>query len=302
MQTKWTFEAPVPQMMDGQSLRHLLHQHWLLPKHLIFSLRSNKRVLVNGHYLPVNFPVHDNDKIEMTFLPADFRNPFPNVIPDSAANLEILYEDHNLIVVNKRRGDKTHPNQPGEVGATINHLAAYLATQDTLPYMIHRLDQETSGAILFAKNPVVVPPLIANLAAKRIQRTYLAWVTGTKIPPQGTIELPIGRDPQDRRKRKVNGVAAVPALTHYQVIQNLAGDTLLAIQLATGRTHQIRVHFAAIGHPLVGDPLYAPDDKQPFLLLHSWKITLPLPFSEKAITVTAPLPPHFTNFRSSLLG
>ncbi len=138
---QWSFNEVVPETMAGQSLKVLLSQYWQLPKHLVYSVRHAKRVLVNDRYQPVNFPVKAGDHIHLTFTPADFANPFPNVLADSAATVEILYEDDNLVVVNKRRGDKTHPNQPGEVGATINHLAAYLATEATLPYIIHRLDQ-----------------------------------------------------------------------------------------------------------------------------------------------------------------
>ncbi len=147
----WTFKQTVPPVMNGQALKTLLSDYWQLPKHLVYSIRHAERVLVNGEYLPVNFPVNAGDQIQLTFTPADFANPFPHVQPDSAASVEIVYEDANLLVVNKHRGDKTHPNQPGEIGATINHLAAYLQTKETVPYIIHRLDQQTSGAILFAK-------------------------------------------------------------------------------------------------------------------------------------------------------
>lgn len=301
MNTQWLFKTTIPQTMDGKPLRYLLHHYWLLPKHLVFSLRSDERILVNNRYLPVNFPVHFHDHISLTFIPSDFQHPFPQVLPDSAATLKILYEDANLIVINKRRGNKTHPNQPGEVGATINHLAAYLKTKGMLPYMVHRLDQETSGAILFAKNPAVVPTLVAKIAAKNIKRTYLAWVEGTDIDSQGIIDFPIGLDPNDKRKRMIGGSHPAKSLTHYTVLQKEDGFSLLAVQLETGRTHQIRVHLAAIGHPLVGDPLYNPDDKHPFLLLHSWKLKIPLPFSEQVIEITAPLPAHFDDFKLSLL-
>ncbi len=131
--TQWVFNETVPSLMDGQSLKSLLSQYWQLPKHLVYSIRHAQRVLVNGKYQPVNFPVTTGDKIQLTFVPNDFVSPFPKVTADSAATVEILYEDANLVVMNKRRGDKTHPNQPGEFGATINHLAAYLATEKNAP-------------------------------------------------------------------------------------------------------------------------------------------------------------------------
>ncbi|TLQ19776.1 RluA family pseudouridine synthase [Lentilactobacillus parafarraginis] len=295
MPPKWTFHESVPAAMDNRSLKALLHEYWLLPKHLVFSIRKAERVLVNGRYQPINFPVKADDQITMTFLPSDFRQPFPSVLPDPTTMVEVLYEDQNLIVINKRRGDKTHPNQPGETGATINHLAAYLKSENGLPYMVHRLDQETSGAIIFAKNPAVVPILVANIAAKRIQRTYLAWVSGRDLPATGTITLPIGLDPTDKRKRAVNGPHAAAATTHYHVVRKVGGNTLLEIRLETGRTHQIRVHLAAIGHPLIGDPLYNDTDTGA-LMLHSWKVGLVMPFTNQLVTVTAPIPNDFHDF------
>ncbi|KRL20747.1 RluA family pseudouridine synthase [Lentilactobacillus kisonensis] len=299
--TKWQFNEIVPSSLDGQPLKSLLGDYWQLPKHLVYSIRHAKRVLVNGSYRPVNFAVNANDHVQLTFIPADFVKPFPQVQPDSAATVSILFEDANLVVVNKRRGDKTHPNQPGEVGATINHLAAYLQSEQTVPYMIHRLDQETSGAIIFAKNPVVVPILVANIREKQIRRTYLAWVQGIGLPTNGTINLRIGRDPEDKRKRKIDGINSAPAVTHYQVIKEVRGYSLAQIQLDTGRTHQIRVHFKAIGHPLVGDPLYNSTDASPVLLLHSWQLQLPLPFTKALKTVTAPIPKHFRDFKTRLI-
>ncbi len=301
MKQAWTFKTTVPTVMDGQPLRQLLHEHWLIPKHLIFSLRTANRVLINGHYQPVNFPVQAGAEVQLVFTAADFNNPYPEVRADTAATVEINYEDENLLVVNKRRGNKTHPNQPGEVGATINHVAAYLKAQNTVPYMIHRLDQETSGALIFAKNPAVVPVLVAKIAKKAVRRTYLAWVMGTNLPSRGTINLAIGLDPEDKRKRKVNGPLASTAITHYRVLREEAGYSLLAIQLETGRTHQIRVHLAAIGHPLVGDPLYNPNDPNNALLLHSWQVQLTRPFSEQELHVTSPIPPHFNHFERQLI-
>ncbi|PAK83377.1 RNA pseudouridine synthase [Lentilactobacillus parakefiri] len=297
---QWRFKETVPEAMNGRPLKTLLSSYWQLPKHLVYSIRHAKRVLVDGHYQPVNFPVRAGSQIQLTFVPEDFARPFPTVTADSAATVAILYEDNDLIVMNKHRGDKTHPNQPGEVGAAINHLAAYLATEGTVPYMIHRLDQETSGAIIFAKNPVVVPILVANIANKQIKRTYLAWVEGTDLPDQGTINFPIGRDPDDKRKRKANGPNAVSALTHYQVLRRHSGYSLLQVSLETGRTHQIRVHFAALGHPLVGDPLYNSSNGSPFLMLHSWKVDLLMPFTKQRKLIEAPLPDHFINFEQGL--
>ncbi|MBW1604902.1 RluA family pseudouridine synthase [Lactobacillus sp. Sy-1] len=277
--------------LTNSTVRELLSQSLLIPKHLIYKLRKEQRVQINHRYLPMNFQVNPGDSVDLTFNQSDFQAVQTPIIaaPDYVTP---IYETDDLIVVNKRRGDKTHPNQPGESGATINQVAGYLAPKNQQPYIIHRLDQQTSGAIIFGKNPVVVPILTRLISEKQIQRNYLAWVDGIVKPANGTIDLPIGLDPNDQRKRLVNGINAVPAVTHYQVIRTINHRTLVQITLATGRTHQIRVHFAAIHHPLVGDPLYNQDSEFP-LQLHSFQLDLIQPFEMNHHLIKAPLPDDF---------
>lgn len=294
--TQWQFTARLPRDFQTKTLRQLLMTNWYLPKHLVFSLKRGKRVLVNNQYLPVNFDVHPGDRINLTFLATDFEHPYSNVIPDSAATVKVLYEDTNLLVVNKTQGSKTHPNQPGEVGTTLNHVAAYLVPKNQQPYVINRLDQETSGALLIAKNPAVVPVLVRLVKEKLVRRTYLTWVHGRLNSSQGLIAMPIGHNLADKRKRQLNGDHPQMAITRYKVISRKPDATLVAVQLQTGRTHQIRVHFAGLGHPIVGDPLYANDRRQQRLLLHSWQLHLPLPFSFNHIMLTASVPETFRQF------
>ncbi|WP_288530650.1 RluA family pseudouridine synthase [uncultured Secundilactobacillus sp.] len=293
MFTEWSLTKTLPADFVTKPLRQLLATDWQLPKHLIYSLKRGQRVLVNDQYLPVNFTVKAGDTVALTFVRADFRLPESRITPDSAATVRICYEDDNLLVVNKTAGSKTHPNQPGELGSTLNHVAAYLAPRHQQAFMVHRLDQATSGALIVGKNPAVIPPLVAAIKKKEVSRTYRAWVHGTGLAEHGRISLPIGRDPEDKRKRLVNGPQAQAAVTHYRVLKETANATLVAVQLETGRTHQIRVHLAAISHPIIGDPLYAHDDAH-HLLLHSYQVMLPLPFDFKTITVTAPTPDYFT--------
>ncbi|KRM77555.1 RluA family pseudouridine synthase [Secundilactobacillus collinoides] len=293
---QWQHSATLPDNFITKPLRQLLMQDWLMPKHLVYSLKLGQRVLVNGAYLPVNFEVRAGDHILLTFLPTDFQTPFQNIAPDSAATVAAVYEDTNMLVVNKTPGSKTHANQPGEVGATLNHVAAYLLPKAQQPYMIHRLDQETSGALIVAKDPAVVPILVRLIKEKRIKRTYLTWVHGRLQSEHGTISIPIGRDPEDKRKRQIGGIHPQPATTHYRVIRRIADATLVAVQLQTGRTHQIRVHFSGLGHPIIGDPLYADDDRRQRLLLHSWRVVLPVPYAFETVRVEAPVPETFIEF------
>ncbi|QBP18921.1 RluA family pseudouridine synthase [Acetilactobacillus jinshanensis] len=291
---KWQYHLRVPAEITPCSVRHYLSKYLLIPRYKIYRLRKHQRVLVNHKYLPMNYQINAGDHVDLTFLPSDFREPFPNVDPDSAANVKIAYEDRDLLVVNKQRGDKTHPNQPGEIGTTLNHVAAYLQPKHEQPYIVHRLDQQTSGALIIAKNPAVVPILVRLISEKRIKRTYLAWCQGIFKKPSGIINQPIGYDPKDQRKRKINGLHAKRAITKYHVIKTKGNRSLVKINLMTGRTHQIRVHMASLGHPIIGDPLYNPETQlyDP-MLLHSWQLKLIQPFYMNVVHVTTPLPNDF---------
>lgn len=291
----WTYVRTLPATFTPRPIRQLLTD-WRLPSHLVHSLRVAQRVLVNDTYYSMNQLVHPGDRVTLTFRPTDFAHPFPDVAPDSAATVAVLYETADLIVINKTRGSKTHPNQPWERGTTLNHVAAYLGDQQPGPYILSRLDQETTGALLMTKTPAVVPIMVRHIADKVVQRTYLAWVHG-RLTGEGTFDAPIGRDLTDKRKRQINGEHAQRAITHYAVVDHRSDATLVKLWLETGRTHQLRVHLAASGHPLIGDPLYGPASSDR-LRLHCWQLQFPQPFTlnDPLVTVTAPVPADFDQF------
>ncbi|POH11259.1 RNA pseudouridine synthase [Fructilactobacillus sanfranciscensis] len=291
MMSVYHYQLKVPNSFDNQSVRAYLSDYLLLPKHLIFSLRTHFRVKVNQKYLPMNFKIHAGDQIDLTFTAEDFTAPHQPLIIDQSKPLKVLWENEDFMIVNKDRGDKTHANQPDESHATLNYAAGYLDSQQ--PYIVHRLDQQTSGALIIAKNLVVVPILTRLIREKAVKRTYLTWVRGHFKQLSGTINLPIGRDLTDQRKRKINGEDAKRAITHYQVVKEVAGNSLLKVQLETGRTHQIRVHLASLNHPIINDPLYdVKANLQKPMLLHSWKVEMKTPFYHNSLDVTAPLPPE----------
>lgn len=289
----WTYHIKLDQSYSPQTLRELLQKTWWLSRKVVHFLRTERRVLVNQRYQPVSTVVRTGDLISLTFKESDFSTPLPPFDPDSSQSPDVLFENDDLLVVNKPAGIKTHANQPHELGSMINFLQAYFAKKDSNAYNVHRLDQWTSGALLVAKNPVVVPILSRQISQKLIQRTYLCVVEGHLKSRSGTITLPIGLDPHDQRKRQINGPGAQPATTHYQVVREFVERSLLRVQLATGRTHQIRVHLAALGHPIVGDPLYNSLADGAPMRLHSWQVKFPLPFSQSWQTVTAPVPNYF---------
>lgn len=290
---KWQLTAMVQPGQGGQSVRQLLEQSWLLPHRFVHYLRTRQTVTVNGSYRTMNQLVAEGDRVALGFYGDEFRTAESNYLPTMHPHLQVLFENRDLVIVNKPAGQKTHPNQPGEGGTLMNDVAGYLADQpNAAAYMVHRIDQATSGAVVVAKNPVVVPILDRQLAAQQMHRAYLAVVAGHFNLLQGRFDWPIGRDETDRRKRKVNGQGALPATSFYQVLATNATQSLVRLTLATGRTHQLRVHLAYSGHPIVGDPLYNPTPAPQMLLHGAWQ-RLPLPFNNKILQVQAPLPTYF---------
>ena len=292
---RWQLTEQLRSDQPAIPLRQLLHDQWLLPDRLIHFLRRRQHVLVNGHYETMNQPVHPGERVQLLFCGDEFRTPGANhYVPTRSPKLAILFENRDLLVVNKPRGQKSHPNQAGEEDTVMNDVAGYLRGTQDGAYMVHRLDLETSGAMIVAKNPVVVPVLNRLIAAGEIHREYLAVVEG-RLTGQGEWDWPRGRNPRDPRWRCVAGLHAQPALTDYTSLAAGPERSLVRLRLATGRTHQLRVHLAHSGHPIVGDPIYNPNSPEK-MLLHGATQRLVLPFSFKKIQIAAPLPPYFAQY------
>lgn len=290
---RWQRTVTLAGTQPVRPLRDLLQRQWLLPKRLVHFLRVRRQVLVNGRYRPVSTLVGPGDRIEMTFAGDEFRTPESAYLSDDHWPVPVLYENADLLVIDKPAGMKSHPNQAGERGTAMNAVAAYLADQqEAAAYMVHRIDQATSGAMIVAKTPIVVPILDRLIARGQIHRRYLAVTAGVPAPRQGEWDWPIGADPTDVRKRRVNGVGAQAARTRYQVVESRGDRALVRLRLLTGRTHQLRVHLAAAGSPIVGDPLYG-TVPGPRMLLHGATQELVLPFSGEHRLVQAPIPPSF---------
>jgi 23S rRNA pseudouridine1911/1915/1917 synthase len=221
--------------------------------------------------------------------------------PDPTIPVDVVYEDDDILIVNKPAGLVVHP-APGHWRGTL--VNALLARGDhyggiagvARPGIVHRLDRDTSGLLVVARNDAAQASLMAQLKARRVRKTYLALVQGSPSAAVGRIEARIGRDPKDRKR-----MAVVPdgrqAITGYRVRERFAGWTLLELDLVTGRTHQIRVHLAALRHPVAGDPVYGTGtsrkgpDGLDRLFLHAWRLELVSPTTAKLVRVEAPLPP-----------
>jgi 23S rRNA pseudouridine1911/1915/1917 synthase len=220
--------------------------------------------------------------------------------PDEDIRLNVVYEDSDLLIVDKPAGLVVHPSAGHDTGTLVHGLLAHAGELGGIagvrrPGIVHRLDRDTSGLLMVARHDVAQASLMAQLKARRIKKTYLALVQGSVAAAVGRIEAPIGRDPRHRTRMGVVPDGR-PSVTGYRVRERFERWTLLQLDLVTGRTHQIRVHLDAIGHPVAGDPVYGtgtsrrgPDGLER-LFLHAWRLELASPSDGHLIRATAPLP------------
>jgi len=216
-------------------------------------------VLYNGKPSKASTKIKTGDRIELFE-----KEPEPLAVKGEEIPLEIVYEDDDLMVINKPRGMVVHP-APGHtsgtlVNAVLSHAGESLSSINGVlrPGIVHRIDKDTSGLILVCKNDFSHKALAKQLEEHSITRRYHAICSGRLKEEQGTVSAPIGRDEKNRKQQAINYKHGKDAITHYRLLENLQNASLLECRLETGRTHQIRVHMKSIGHPLLGDPLYGP--------------------------------------------
>ncbi len=292
-------ELPVTSEEAGQRLdRYLTSQLSDLSRTSVQQLIADGAALVNGRQSKAGYVLRAGDEIQLSaFAPTTAaERARPTAMP-----LDIVYEDDDLLVVNKPAGMVVHP-APGHYDDTlVNALLAYLPTlqeaagEERRPGIVHRLDKDTSGLIIVAKNARSHAALVEQMKQHTIVKRYLAMVEGNMALDQGSIDAPIGRDPRHRQQMTITAIDSREARTHFRVLQRFARHTLLQMQLETGRTHQIRLHLKAIGHPVMGDPVYgsgsvfkrAPLKRQ---FLHAYQLRFTQPFTGETIELEAPLP------------
>lgn len=275
-----TLQVEITNPYAPSTVKDLLEKQLLIPRKIRHFLRIKKHVLVNGQAVHWQSTVQTGDSLSLTFDDEDYP---AKTIPLGDANLvQALYEDQHLIVVNKPEGMKTHGNEPTEI-ALLNHVSAYCGQTC---YVVHRLDMETSGAVLFAKNPFILPILNRLLENKDIQRQYWALAQGIFKSKETIYRDKIGRDRHDRRKRLVDPKQGQTAYTTVRRLKALKETSLVNCQLKTGRTHQIRVHLAHHDHAIIGDPLYS-QKKASRLMLHAHKLSFTHPLTQEKISVQA---------------
>jgi len=254
-------------------------------------------VLVNGRSSKPGYVLRDGDEV-LVILQAT--KPLSSNLKPLQLPLDIIYEDDDLLVINKPAGMVVHP-APGHSSDTlVNALLGYYPNlqgveDDTRPGIVHRLDKDTSGLILVAKNARTQAALMEQMKRHEIIKRYLALVEGVVALDAGSIDAPIGRDPRRRQQMAITAASSREARTHFRVLQRFARHTLLLLQLETGRTHQIRVHLKAIGYPIVGDPVYGASRTQREHMLsrqflHAYQLQLVHPITGISMELEAPLP------------
>ena len=262
-------------------------------------LIEDGRVLLHGAAVKKNYRCASGDVFTVYLPPTEDIELLPQDIP-----LDIAWEDEDLVVVNKRRGMVVHPAPGHPDGTLVNALMHYCGDSlsgiggEKRPGIVHRIDKDTSGLIIVAKNDFAHLSLSAQLADRSLSREYEAIVRGGMREDSGTVDAPIGRHPTDRKRMAVTEKNSRRAVTHWEVIARYRGYTHIRCKLETGRTHQIRVHMAHIGHPLLGDFTYgapSPDKGLEGQCLHARKLKFIHPRSGEHIEVESELPEYFTD-------
>lgn len=267
-----------------------------LSRSFIQQLIDDEKILINDAPCKSNSKVKNGDVITIEDFALTPIEAKPEDIP-----LDIIYEDQDIIVINKPKGMVVHPSVGNYEHTLVNALLFHCHDLSGIngkirPGIVHRIDKDTTGCIVACKNDKAHEAIALQLADKTCHREYIALVEGIIEHNSGTIDAPIGRDPKDRKKMTVTEINSKEAVTHFDVIERFKNYTLIKCQLETGRTHQIRVHMQFIGHPIVGDEVYGRrktlKDTQG-QVLHAYKLELIHPSTKEKMTFEAELPAYF---------
>lgn len=266
-------------------------------------LIGDGNIKVNQKDIKSNYKVRKNDSIDV-IIP----EPVMLEITPEDIDIEIMYEDDDIAVVNKPQGMVVHPAAGNFTGTLVNALLAKCSNLSGIngvirPGIVHRIDKDTSGVLVVAKNDNAHKALAEQIKEHSMKRVYMALVEGVIKNDEGTIDLPIGRHPVERKRMAVVQKNGRNAVTHYKVLERFKANTLVEARLETGRTHQIRVHMSYIGHPLVGDPVYG-FKKQHFKLegqaLHAMTLGFIHPTTKEYMEFNAPLPEYYVQLLCKL--
>lgn len=297
------------EIQDGQQMRldkYLSVQFPEQTRSFLQKLIKDGAVLANGKTVKAGYALSKGDEVRVSIPEPKELNVEPQEMP-----LDIVYEDEDVILINKPKGMVVHPAPGHTTDTLVNGLLYHCKDQLSgingvaRPGIVHRIDRDTTGILIVCKNDMAHQSIAAQLKEHSINRRYRALVHGNLKDDQGRIEGAIGRHPVDRKKMAVNERNGKPAVTHYTVLERFGSYTLIECVLETGRTHQIRVHMASIGHPLVGDEVYGPS-KCPFQLqgqcLHAMVLGFVHPRTGQYMEFSAELPEYFEELLRKLRG
>lgn len=287
-----------PEAAGGRIDAWLSDQREDLTRSAAARLLEDGQVTCGGNPLPKNYRLRGGETLTVTLPEVQETELLAQDIP-----LDVVYEDEDVIVLNKPKGLVVHPAPGHADGTLVNALLHHCGDSlsgiggEKRPGIVHRIDRDTSGLIIAAKNDAAHLALAEQLQDHSLYREYEAVVVGNLREDSGTVDLPIARHPTDRKKMAVNHLNGHRAVTHWTVLARYPGYTHIQCRLETGRTHQIRVHMAALGHPVLGDPVYGGQRKGfPELAgqcLHARRLTFRHPRTGEQVTVSCPLPDYF---------
>lgn len=286
---KFTTDSP------GSRLDTYLARHGRISRAYAQKLIGDGRVTVDGECVKASHRLNAGESVVAVIPP-----PTPTTLVPEDIPLKVVYEDSDIIVVDKPAGMLVHPTVGQYTGTLVNAVLARCPDLGGIdgslrPGIVHRLDKDTSGLMVVAKNDAAQMSLSGQIKRRAITKGYLALVMGHISPLNGAVEGPIGRHPNDRKRMAVVS-GGREARTEYRVIKYMNGHTLLEVMPETGRTHQIRVHLSAIGHPVFGDPIYG--KKSPLLgrqFLHAYRLGFRLPSNREYVEFRSDLPPELEN-------
>lgn len=295
MERIFTYQINNPE--QNFTVKRFLKSRGYSAQNMIELKKNSKSVLLNGLPVFMNHRLSVGDSLQIHIIEeTSSKNIVPIELP-----LDIIYEDEDLMVINKPAGMPIHPSVNNRCNSLGNAVAYYFAQQN-IPFVfrcINRLDRDTSGLTLIAKHMVsagILSAMVMEKGSHGICREYLAIVRGQVLPPAGTIDAPLSRRPGSIIERTIDFQHGERAVTHYKVLKEENGHSLISLILETGRTHQIRIHMKYLGYPLIGDYLYNPDMEHiSRQALHSYRLTFPHPITGQKMEFTAPLPEDMRN-------
>ncbi len=288
---------------SGQRIDKYIAEKQGISRVAVQRLIEEENILVNGKATKSSYLTQVGDVVTIQIPEVKEIGLQPQELP-----LDVIYEDEDIIVINKAKGMVVHPAAGNPDGTLVNAIMAHCKGKlsgiggELRPGIVHRLDKDTSGLLVIAKNDKAHLAMSEQIQNREVKKTYLALVRGIVPENEATIKMPIGRSTKDRKKMAVTPKGK-EAITHFKVLERFEKYTYLEVKIETGRTHQIRVHMAEIGHPVVGDMVYS-NGKNEFQIegqmLHAHRLEFKHPITKKDMCLEAPLPEYFVNIVSDL--